>query len=1595
MSTQNFLPSSSGENSLGASDLKFSDGYFNSGAFQRGTISETFYLRGKLYPHNFLTIDGLVEESADINVEKYLNFPKWKSGINEDQTLSPETIYRNENVGIGTDDPSARLHVQGNFLVTGDVSVKNSLKISNLDSEDFSLNNEDLIEKTNDAIALTYKESPTTSIVKNDGLNLVRLSSSHPLVTSEFSSLNNNRVYIQSIELDQYGHITGLSDSRELFTNTHVRKEKVEDLILNSVKKGDNMLLRKNSKGELEINSQHPFIASCGDSFNSGRTYLQNLFFDEFGHVQALNSSFESLISDDIINQIVARGEMNSTLVNGEITLSSTHPNITTFAEDSENNSRTYINNLEFDEFGHVVDYSSASETLESGQIPDFILSDRDIGGPNISVSKNPNKNSIIISSSHQTIGSAGDYSLTNREYIKDIKLDSYGHVISVAGFEEIFSERTDLEIYQTVSSSIIAGDDISKSENSQNQNTTISSNHESIESASDSINSGRTYIRSISLDDYGHIKSLTTFTETFVPETNSEIIDCVDRILKGSNINFSKSYNSKLDSLDDVNSFPSNKKVHIQHRNSDVSNITNHGTGGLVKFKNVTFDNNNPLFGQGSLRMGQTTFGALDWQDGQFQQYEDFTIDFWFYKDQNVAGKHEAILGNNSGGGGAANWRILYNHQTDEGIKFIHDNNNQRLNSGPAPLGQWNHLAIERFNNNLYMYLNGVIVSTEIGISKAIYAFGVSGASAWEPLGYLNEASFRDDFRDSITDLGYFPGTSNSYTGFDGYIQDFRIIKGVPVYSGTDFNPKLIISSTHSTKEPLKFLKLDNWIRETVSENDLGSNIFIQDLSFNNHGHIESIFYRERTTDAEILEAFNESLDQGTIQTSINSNKDELEMYAVEKLPDIKPPGFVYLTVDNDFDPNDFKTIVISGGSKVSISFDHTSSLVTNVDLNTKITFERINQGTSRVDYKSASNTLHFLLNATNLSHLADAFPAPGFYHVKADLLSGNGQDNIPFTETFPVSKNFPGIWSLFGAGRTLVGLNPSDTDFDNISETGGSKTHTLTVNEMPVHNHGNTPIMVTDTDAAGGGLIMHLNSSVKESYDPSSPTIWKDLTGNGNHMTLNSVESSNDDLVYNLFFTIGESRASVTFTGRNLDSVTTIKFEKISSGSNRWNLNGSELVLLSINLNNLSDLSSSSPDGLPSDHSLQYGRGLESFDFGQGVVNLNNNNLGLELQKVYSSGLNFDNLNANGATGETKSVYGQYWNPEDQHCMDMWVRFNPIKFRITIYTMNNSGFHCEKITSSPPVRLKFKIGTTWDSTWHDFFTTASKGSVKSKDFTSYYQMPSEVALRNDNIDGYGFWKISITLYDSLSATSGNEHILAEHPSGATGQNFSPCRFWIDGDNNQGSPTEVIFKLNGGDPNRFSNPNTSGVESFSTDTPVVSRWWLGTFGGWHHTGTMHYLRNQFGLWGASPQYAFGLGEDGNWHHIAVQVSHTGYMQWFLDGVFKGESTGSTSDVSNTTSFTNKILDINPKVEYNQGNPDVNISSIRLWNNGLSTQAITFLYNLGRNISLLEDNVWRGLYDTRSSGQTTNSGGNQPHNNLQPYKVVKMWKRDS
>lgn len=62
-------------------------------------------------------------------------------------------------------------------------------------------------------------------------------------------------------------------------------------------------------------------------------------------------------------------------------------------------------------------------------------------------------------------------------------------------------------------------------------------------------------------------------------------------------------------------------------------------------------------------------------------------------------------------------------------------------------------------------------------------------------------------------------------------------------------------------------------------------------------------------------------------------------------------------------------------------------------------------------------------------------------------------------------VASVIGGTWVAWGAGRVPVGVDVSQTEFDTVEETGGEKTHKLTVNEMPKHHHG-----MFSVDTSGG---------------------------------------------------------------------------------------------------------------------------------------------------------------------------------------------------------------------------------------------------------------------------------------------------------------------------------------------------------------------------------------------------------------------------------------------------------------------------------------------------------------------------------------------
>jgi hypothetical protein len=83
-----------------------------------------------------------------------------------------------------------------------------------------------------------------------------------------------------------------------------------------------------------------------------------------------------------------------------------------------------------------------------------------------------------------------------------------------------------------------------------------------------------------------------------------------------------------------------------------------------------------------------------------------------------------------------------------------------------------------------------------------------------------------------------------------------------------------------------------------------------------------------------------------------------------------------------------------------------------------------------------------------------------------KLDDVSGNILKQI-----YPVGSIFMSInnvnpstwitgttWAVWGSGRVPVGVDTSQNEFNTVEKTGGEKNHTLTIDEIPSHDHSIT---------------------------------------------------------------------------------------------------------------------------------------------------------------------------------------------------------------------------------------------------------------------------------------------------------------------------------------------------------------------------------------------------------------------------------------------------------------------------------------------------------------------------------------------------------
>ena len=115
--------------------------------------------------------------------------------------------------------------------------------------------------------------------------------------------------------------------------------------------------------------------------------------------------------------------------------------------------------------------------------------------------------------------------------------------------------------------------------------------------------------------------------------------------------------------------------------------------------------------------------------------------------------------------------------------------------------------------------------------------------------------------------------------------------------------------------------------------------------------------------------------------------------------------------------------------------------------------------------ELKTNLNTLQTQVNNLESTRLNKTYPVGSIYVSTA------------YSTTSQVSVVLGGTWEVYGSGKTLVGVNASDANFNTVNKTGGSSTTTLSTTNLPSHTHS---IPALSGTAASAGAHTHTRGTM-----------------------------------------------------------------------------------------------------------------------------------------------------------------------------------------------------------------------------------------------------------------------------------------------------------------------------------------------------------------------------------------------------------------------------------------------------------------------------------------------------------------------------------
>ncbi len=131
---------------------------------------------------------------------------------------------------------------------------------------------------------------------------------------------------------------------------------------------------------------------------------------------------------------------------------------------------------------------------------------------------------------------------------------------------------------------------------------------------------------------------------------------------------------------------------------------------------------------------------------------------------------------------------------------------------------------------------------------------------------------------------------------------------------------------------------------------------------------------------------------------------------------------------------------------------------------------------------------------HAATKKYVDDTFAEVRMPDIQVTLLKKVYPVGVLYTSSVATNPNTLfgfGTWSEYGKGRMPIGVNTADSDFNKAGKTGGNKTHTLTIAQMPSHSHV--------CGAANGNVNSQSLSPFEFTRDDRETTVRTDATGGG----------------------------------------------------------------------------------------------------------------------------------------------------------------------------------------------------------------------------------------------------------------------------------------------------------------------------------------------------------------------------------------------------------------------------------------------------------------------------------------------------------------